>query len=53
MSPTTKRAAILVRLPEDLREALKREAERQNIPLNQFCANILAGAVGYRREMSS
>lgn len=45
---TPERKGILVRLPEDLLLALRDEAERQKVPLNQLIVAILAGAVGYR-----
>ncbi|MCK9519212.1 MAG: type II toxin-antitoxin system HicB family antitoxin [Dehalococcoidia bacterium] len=37
-----------LRVPRGLHEALAYEAERQGVSLNQLCATVLAGAVGWQ-----
>ena len=41
---------FVVRLPQSLHAELARTADREGISLNQFVANVLAGAVGWRQR---
>jgi predicted HicB family RNase H-like nuclease len=41
-----------LRVPRGLHEALADEAERQGVSLNQLCATVLAGAVGWQGSIA-
>ncbi|TML40611.1 MAG: toxin-antitoxin system HicB family antitoxin [Actinobacteria bacterium] len=39
---------LLLRMPQTLHAELSRVAERENVSLNQFITDVLAGALGWR-----
>lgn len=41
------KVGIQLRVPEGLREALAKAAERNDMSQNQFCTEVLAYEVGY------
>jgi antitoxin HicB len=47
-SPEGHSGRVLVRMPQTLHGELLRSAEREQVSLNQFITDILAGAVGWR-----
>jgi antitoxin HicB len=47
-SPEGHSGRLLVRMPQTLHGELTRSAEREQVSLNQFITDILAGAVGWR-----
>lgn len=47
-SPEGYSGRLLVRMPQTLHGELTRSAEREQVSLNQFITDILAGAVGWR-----
>ena len=49
-APATHSGRLLLRMAPTLHAELARAAEREEISLNQFVSNALAGAVGWRRS---
>ena len=47
-SETSHSGRLLLRMPRTLHAALKKAAERENVSLNQFITDSLAGVVGWR-----
>ena len=45
-----KAAGVLLRLPKSLRAALKAEADKEGVSVNQYCLYVLARAVGGKVE---
>ena len=47
-SPQSHSGRLLLRMPQTLHAELSRVAERENVSLNQFITDVLAGALGWR-----